>query len=53
MINSENDRFYTIIEDFNLENAIVVLTEIIDNLDELLDYLLEENKNENNDKNSV
>lgn len=49
MINSENDRFYTIIEDFNLENTIVVLTEIIDNLDQLLDYLLEENKNENNE----
>ena len=46
MINSENNRFYTIIEDFNLDKSIEVLTSVIDDLDKLLEYLLEEQKNE-------
>lgn len=42
MINSENDRFYTIIEDFDRQHSMERLKQIIDDLGILLEYLKDE-----------
>lgn len=50
MINSENDRFYTIIEDFDRKHSMERLKQIIDDLGILLEYLKEEEACEDSDE---
>ena len=47
---AEQDRYYTIIEDFNLKKTLEVLTAVIDDLVILKEYLKQEvEENEDND----